>query len=257
VVLWAAGCSIDDSLVGGQCAAGYVRCGDHCCPSPDGSFDDATGDGANEGSSDVATYDGAGQDDVSDDTSGDGAPGDGAPGDAGWDAAWADAPQDDSGNAGDSAANSDAGCVAPLVDCGGVCVDLSSDDQNCGHCSNKCPANEICVNGACGQLTGGVVYIGSDFATAPSASQRQVLLNSANLASTSPIRVLSYEQYAQAAAESEVNAILTKPDYVVTHTSAPTAVTMPTFTLQNYGVLLVHDQALAPHNALKGLGASA
>jgi hypothetical protein len=137
-----------------------------------------------------------------------------------------------------------------------VCVDETSDNLNCGHCSNVCPPNEICVNGACGELTGGVVYIGSDFATAPSASQRQVLLNAANLASTSPVRVLSYEQYAQAASEAEVNAILTAPNYVVTHSSSPTVVTQPTFTLQNYGVLLVHDQQLAPHNTLKGLGTS-
>lgn len=40
-------------------------------------------------------------------------------------------------------------CPAPRVSCGGACVDVSSDPQNCGMCGNFCAAGAACVNGAC------------------------------------------------------------------------------------------------------------
>jgi hypothetical protein len=49
------------------------------------------------------------------------------------------------------------GCPAGTVDCDGQCVDLMSDDKNCGSCFNSCGdlclggsgCGEICVNGNC------------------------------------------------------------------------------------------------------------
>ena len=38
---------------------------------------------------------------------------------------------------------------AGLVDCGGVCVDLSSDAYNCGYCGNPCPLGGFCQGGTC------------------------------------------------------------------------------------------------------------
>jgi hypothetical protein len=35
------------------------------------------------------------------------------------------------------------------VDCGGRCVDLQVDQQNCGGCGQACGPNQACVNGAC------------------------------------------------------------------------------------------------------------
>ena len=40
-------------------------------------------------------------------------------------------------------------CAAPLVNCGGVCVDLSSDPANCGACGTTCRVFETCEAGEC------------------------------------------------------------------------------------------------------------
>lgn len=39
-------------------------------------------------------------------------------------------------------------CALPLVDCGGVCVDLTADPSNCGACGSAC-GTLACVDGAC------------------------------------------------------------------------------------------------------------
>jgi hypothetical protein len=42
-------------------------------------------------------------------------------------------------------------CVDGLADCGGgVCVDLASDQGNCGACGVTCEMGKMCVDGACG-----------------------------------------------------------------------------------------------------------
>ncbi len=43
-----------------------------------------------------------------------------------------------------------AGCTAPLVDCGGACVDVSSDEANCGSCGHGCDPGQTCGSGSCG-----------------------------------------------------------------------------------------------------------
>jgi len=49
-------------------------------------------------------------------------------------------------------------CVAPLVDCGGTCVDLNTDRSNCGRCGTLCGGAPFttgtCVGGVCGCQTG-------------------------------------------------------------------------------------------------------
>ncbi|MHC4091383.1 MAG: hypothetical protein ACYSVY_14105, partial [Planctomycetota bacterium] len=40
-------------------------------------------------------------------------------------------------------------CPAGLTDCAGICVDLDSDEANCGGCGSPCDAGEICSGGAC------------------------------------------------------------------------------------------------------------
>ncbi|MHC4609522.1 MAG: MXAN_6577-like cysteine-rich protein, partial [Planctomycetota bacterium] len=40
-------------------------------------------------------------------------------------------------------------CPAGLTDCAGICVDLDSDEANCGTCGIPCNAGEICSGGAC------------------------------------------------------------------------------------------------------------
>ena len=41
------------------------------------------------------------------------------------------------------------GCASGEADCGGICVDLDSDEDNCGACGNPCAFDEICVAGEC------------------------------------------------------------------------------------------------------------
>lgn len=40
-------------------------------------------------------------------------------------------------------------CPGGLVDCGGQCVDINSDENNCGSCNTPCPAGYICQSGSC------------------------------------------------------------------------------------------------------------
>ncbi len=47
-------------------------------------------------------------------------------------------------------------CIDGLTACGGVCLDTSSDPNNCGACGNECQGGVACVAGVCGG-DGGVV----------------------------------------------------------------------------------------------------
>ncbi len=40
-------------------------------------------------------------------------------------------------------------CGFGLESCGGQCIDLASDEANCGACGVSCGASSVCVNGAC------------------------------------------------------------------------------------------------------------
>jgi hypothetical protein len=41
------------------------------------------------------------------------------------------------------------GCPIYQAPCGGKCVTITNDGQNCGGCNIKCPANRVCSGGAC------------------------------------------------------------------------------------------------------------
>jgi hypothetical protein len=47
-----------------------------------------------------------------------------------------------------SACTASGQCVTGLC-CGGICVDMSTDSNNCGGCGVQCPSAQTCVNGAC------------------------------------------------------------------------------------------------------------
>jgi hypothetical protein len=41
-------------------------------------------------------------------------------------------------------------CPVPCpTRCGGLCVDTSTDSNNCGRCGNQCSSGEVCCNGSC------------------------------------------------------------------------------------------------------------
>jgi Stigma-specific protein, Stig1 len=82
-------------------------------------------------------------------------------------------------------------CSAPAVDCGGACVDVLSDPDNCGACGNVC-ASGLCQAGACvGETVGHVVVIGHDYQAADPAMDR-VLANAIGLATGAYTRVGFY-----------------------------------------------------------------
>lgn len=41
------------------------------------------------------------------------------------------------------------GCDRGLVRCGGACLDIASNDANCGACGSACAAEEVCAHRAC------------------------------------------------------------------------------------------------------------
>ena len=43
-----------------------------------------------------------------------------------------------------------AACPNGLADCGGFCIDVSLDPENCGACKNSCGSQHTCDQGYCG-----------------------------------------------------------------------------------------------------------
>jgi hypothetical protein len=45
----------------------------------------------------------------------------------------------------------DSGCQCPSgeTECSGACIDLNTDESNCGFCFNRCPTGASCVDGSC------------------------------------------------------------------------------------------------------------
>ena len=39
-----------------------------------------------------------------------------------------------------------------LTCCGGTCIDMDTDEQNCGTCGNKCGKGETCCHGKCSKV---------------------------------------------------------------------------------------------------------
>ncbi len=255
---------------GTSCRNGIACGGGVCGGSLDGSLD---GQNPNDGqsgdgqSSDGQSSDGQSSDGQSGDgQSGDGQSGDGSAGD---------------GNVGDAcvppfntaahcgACNiqctgvnhvcsaSDGGfacgpfCTDPLLpnECVGTCVDFQTDPTNCGACNKTCPSG-ICVMALCqGSTPGHTVLIGHDFAgVSASTSPAKLLTNAVFIPSTNPLRVLSYEQYANATAvanvKADINTSAVMRGRTVKYTVANVAAALAAPGLESkFDVVLVYDQA--------------
>ena len=46
-------------------------------------------------------------------------------------------------------ASTDMACPQGLTWCNGKCVDMTSDNANCGKCANACPMGNVCSMSAC------------------------------------------------------------------------------------------------------------
>lgn len=280
----AQGCGADASLVDGECASSYAACDGACVDTA--TDPENCGGCASRCASGVACSGGLCGGAL--DGSGDGrldAPGDGTAGDGSGDGA-----QGDGGDACPpppyvtAAACGACGivcvapksaciidvtgapvcalpCVAPLAECSGKCIDVSNDPQNCGACGKFCPSN-ICKLSKCqGATPGDVVVIGHDYRDAIAASsQARVLTNAVFIPTSNPLRILSYEQFADAGVVANVKALIQSAaggrTIKLTVATNPAALASGSLA-QIYDVVLVHDQQGGPPATLATIGASA
>lgn len=152
-------------------------------------------------------------------------------------------------------------CTAPLVDCGGQCVNTDNDENNCGRCGNVC-ASGICQGGQCvGATAGHIVVFCMDYQrAAPANSPSETLLgNAVFLGSRNPVRIYEYDEFTPAAVVTGVGQTLTSVagargrTYVTTPVSVGLDVPL-NLNIFDYDVLLVLDQPNAPAGRLGNLG---
>ncbi len=153
-------------------------------------------------------------------------------------------------------------CPSPYVACGGTCIDVTSDPDNCGGCGVVC-ASGICAKGACtGATPGHTVVIGHDYASAGVTSEASLLANAVFLPRTNPLRVLSFEQYADTTQMVHVKAILKAAaqssgrTLTLTPETDYTRVPADLVAVPAYDVVLVYDQPNAPTGTLATIGAA-
>jgi hypothetical protein len=152
-------------------------------------------------------------------------------------------------------------CKPPRTVCGSDCVDLQTDPVNCGVCSKFC-TSFICAGGVCqGRNPGSIVTIGHDYSTRSLnvTSQERVLANAVFLPSTNPLRVLIYEQGAQAASIQNVRQILaaTSGGRVINYRVPMADSELAAADLiRSYDVVLVHDLGSKTDATLGALGDS-
>jgi hypothetical protein len=269
----ASGCGSDNAVVDGSCADGYVACDGRCVlgASCDGSDGGDGRDGA--ATSDGAASDGAASDGAaSDGAASDGAASDGAASDAcppppyvtaaacGSCFVQCTSPTDTCRLDGDSNYTCQPPCTAPKVLCDGRCIDIQTDPLGCGVCGKVCASN-LCAAGVCqGAAPGDVVLIGADYRQASGGSaQARVLTNAVLIPSSNPLRVLSYERYAEFASVLNVKGLVTAAAGArpVAYTVSNDATSLASADLaKDFDVVLVYDQRNADALALQAEGAT-
>jgi hypothetical protein len=150
-------------------------------------------------------------------------------------------------------------CSPPLTDCAGSCVNLLRDPNNCGTCGNRC-ASELCFLATCqGSASGNAFIIGHDFQGATGGDAQTILLRNAVFYNrpTSALRLLSFEQYANAAAVANGKSLLagdTTYTATITVSVQGTATDIATTGLKNEDAVIIWDQPNAPSGTLGTLG---
>jgi len=153
-------------------------------------------------------------------------------------------------------------CDPPFVLCGDQCVDLNIDPDHCGSCTNSCPSN-ICQGGKCvGANVGHVVVACMDYQSPVAGSPQTVLMgNAVFLPIRNPVRILSYTEYAPAAARAKVNqdigfaAAARGRAYSITDSTTFANVTAK-LNINDYDVFVIYDQTAAPSGQLATVGSA-
>ncbi|MEB2324201.1 MAG: hypothetical protein OZ921_16935, partial [Sorangiineae bacterium] len=216
--------------------------------------DGSAGDGsAGDGS--------AGDGSAGDGSAGDGSAGDGSAGDgSAGDGSAGDGSTGDGSTGDGSTGDGSIMCPPPLVLCANACVDLDSDPLNCGSCGRFCPSG-ICEAGHClGATAGHIALLCMSFEQNFQSSPQTTLLgNAVFLPVASPVRILTYGEYASNATRTRVNQALgwyaSAKGRTFTLTAATSSADVQTRLAGfDYEVFLVYDEEAAPAGALGALG---
>jgi hypothetical protein len=155
-----------------------------------------------------------------------------------------------------------ARCDPPLVACGAICVNTSSDEQNCGTCAMICPSG-ICQAGGCvGKGYGHEIVVGTDYSDTTlmeSSAQVTMLGNAVFQSVAAAVRVLAYDEFAPAPTVARIEGWLSTMAAArgksVTISKAPSWTAVPQqLTVAQYQVFLIYDQALAPDGQMATTG---
>lgn len=292
-----AACEATNAVVGGECAPPFVECARTCVdtqtdPVHCGSCDNACAPGIactqgicggrlDGGALDgrVGDADGSSDGSPSDGTPTDGPSGDGISGDGSLDPDACVPPFNTPLHCGACGRACGGGevctpfpdgglgcalvCAPPLINCNNTCVDTDTDPLNCGQCNKVC-VSLLCQTGTCvGNAAGHLVVIGHDYASPIpfGGAQARVVANAVFIPTKNPLRVFSFEHYAQPAAANRVKGIVSQVASLQGRTVNYTAVNADSdvpakLNVIDFDVLVVYDQAQAVGGVLGPLGAS-
>jgi len=159
------------------------------------------------------------------------------------------------GDGGTSTGDGGISCGTGLDRCGGICVDTSSDPDNCGTCGVVCSSG-LCTASVCQDvITGHVVVIGHDYVKSH-AGMARLVGNAVFIAAGTPVRVLTYTGGATRTSIMGTNAAI---DQVAAEVGRSwekfdgTASTVPTL-LPNAEVFLIYAQKSGTDASLMALG---
>jgi hypothetical protein len=151
-------------------------------------------------------------------------------------------------------------CDPPLIECAGACVDLQSDSDNCGQCGRAC-RSAICQGGTCIDAQSGyIIAMCMNYREINPAWTTNTLLGNAIFqARTNPVKILAYDEFADANVRARVDTAIGWASATQGWTYRITSVRLPEdvnaqLKKPDFDVFLVYEQPLAPTGTLSSYG---